>query len=263
MPIAGNSYLRPGVYVGQLITPNPAGVPDLARLPILVGRGHRLARAANTALIRSFVYDEPVTFAPVAPHVATLLHNSNQDKASPNVLLVDQNGTEVNKAYWQFNSRTEVEINPAVFDSTASYFLDYQSVDRDVLDPLPITDLRGNVRASVQVDQDEFVDGEHFHLPVDFNSTVAGLLDASYNGGARSPVITVAADGGNTSDHDMVINAGAGWTHDYSRRVVVTCTSFTPNPGSDTATFNWYSEPLTGGVEGTEAHNPLDPARTA
>ena len=60
-------YTVPGVYIGQLIRPGPGNLNADARVCNYIGQGSRLAQIQNSAIRRSFVFDEDLTFPPSAP----------------------------------------------------------------------------------------------------------------------------------------------------------------------------------------------------
>lgn len=261
MPIAGTSYLRPGVYIGQVIRPAPSGLPDLPRLPILVGKGNRLARGRNLPMLRSFVIDEAMAFTPVPPYRAVLEYASNRDKEDPRVQLVDDLGAEILKSKWFFVDSTTIEVHPSVYDSNRTYTLDYQASARTPLDPIPVNDIRGEVRCSVSTDQDEFVEHTHFHLPVTMEA--AGQDPGVLEGIAANPttIFAITAAGGNTSVATLSHGANTEYTHEYSRSYTIVCTASVPGVGTSVADFRWSSTPVSGG-NNSLPHVPLNPAAT-
>lgn len=262
MPIAGTRYLRPGAYIGQIVRPNPAGLPDLPRLPILVGKGSRLARGRNLPLLRSFIVDETLAFTPVPPYRADLAFSCNKDKEDPDVRLVDDLGTEVLKNQWQFVDADTIEVDPTVYDANRTYTIDYQSSERTPLDPIPVDDIRGATRVSLSTDQDEFNEYEHFYIPLTMAAAgqAAGVLAPTVTNGAAigAPV----ADGGNAGALVVAHDATSAYTHAYSRTYTIVCTARVIAPGASTAEFRWSSSPASGG-NANDHHNPLDPSKTA
>jgi len=72
------------------------------------------------------VVGEALTFSAGAPHVATLLYESDQDMDEA-ILLED--GIPFPNDLWQFNTWNEIQIiNPADYDSSATYTFNYNPV---------------------------------------------------------------------------------------------------------------------------------------
>jgi len=257
------SYLRPGAYVGAQITPDPGSLPDLPRLPAVIGRGSRLAKVRNTEIIRSFVYEEELTFTPVVPYRAVLAHNADQDRENELVELVDDLGTSVAKTKWQFVDSLTIEMDPTVYDINRTYYLDYQSVDRDVQDPIPVDDIRGSIIVGSDTDMDEFVENSDFFIPVTMaaEGQDAGVLEATLVGDDRAVKfgdITATLD--DLSLGTIAHAADTAYTHPYSRAYSLVCTAIDEAvPTVRTYTFRWSSTPLSGG-NSSLPNNPLDPA---
>ena len=260
MPLGGPGYLRPGAYIGQIVRPAPAGLPDLPRLPCVIGRGDRLARGRNLGLLRSFIFDEELSFTPVAPYRADLQFDSDQDKEDPSVELVDASGTAVPKNKWYFVDADTVEINPNTFDPNTTYYLDYQSSERTSLDPIPVDDIRGSVKIGIGQDIDEFEEFVDFFIPMTMAASgqPAGVLGATLSTPPGAPIITApAGDVGNDANAPVITASGdTAYSHAYSRSYTIVV----ENAGA--FTFRWTSSPISGG-NSAEPHNPLDPAQTA
>ena len=253
-----NRYLRPGAYIGQLIEPGTGTPPDFARIPTLVGKGSRLARVENLTITRSAVYDEALSFTPVAPHRATLAFASNQDRKTSRI--TDDLGNVVPESRWSFIDASTVEISPSVFNADRSYTFDYQSTDRTVKDKLPVDDMRGSARVSVVAGKDEFEEGSDFILPVTFfesdgttqlTSPYAIEADADNTGALSVTTPTLAG----TGTGSITIDGDSDYTHAYSRSYAIQCT----NVAGGVITFKWASSPVSGGA-GSVAHNPLAPS---
>ena len=73
-------YVTPGVYIGQLIRPNPGNLTADARVCNYLGKGSRFAVGRNLALRRSFVYDEDLVMPKSPPYVATLQYHADGSK---------------------------------------------------------------------------------------------------------------------------------------------------------------------------------------
>jgi len=161
--LVNTRYVPPGVYIGQLIIPRPVNLTADARLPAFVGVGNRLATGKNIAIRRAFVFDEQLTFSPLAPHTANTDFNADQDQNAPGIQLRKQDGTVVRTDFWNFTSTVngseifdEVTISLEAFDPVATYFLDYQSEERTPLDTIPVEELREVVNVGLAEDSPQF-----------------------------------------------------------------------------------------------------------
>jgi hypothetical protein len=123
-----------------------------------VGVGSRLATGKNLAIRRSFVVDEALAFSPLAPHVAVLDFDADQDQNAPGIQLRKQDGTVVRTDFWSFTESVvdggfdQVTISIEAFDPTATYTIDYQSVDRTPKDIIPVEELREVVNVGLAED---------------------------------------------------------------------------------------------------------------
>jgi len=148
-----DQWVPPGVYLGRKSVPAPT-TPSGSRKICLIGIGSRLQNILDTQIVRSMVYNEPETFtqvgsgspATVSLYQATLQHRSNLDKTVS--FLIDQNGQIVGPANWQYveatdingnglGYSTQIELKASAYNRMSTYTLTYQSIDRDLLDPIP------------------------------------------------------------------------------------------------------------------------------
>jgi len=252
--LSTTAFTFPSAYIGQIITPAPALVPD-TRLPCYIGRGSRFAVAKNQAVTRSFVPAEVVTFSPTAPYLATLAHAAANQKA--HARLVKQDGNEVKASAWNFvknqttNKYDQITLTPEVFDPNATYTLTYQSLDRTVPDVLPVADIRAflNVGNGPDApDYDEYVDyyadfsvvGDELAtdpllcVPDPLNTNRRASIDAPVAGGSN----------GNGVNATVTLAASAAFTHNYNRFYTLKCIS---SASTTDATFEWSAQPVSAG----------------
>ncbi len=249
--LVNTRYVPPGVYIGQLIIPRPVNLTADARLPAFVGVGNRLATGKNIAIRRSFVYDEQLTFSPLAPHEAALDFDADQDQNAPGIQLRKQDGTVVRTDFWFFNESVEdggydeVTISIEAFDPTATYFLDYQSEERTPLDTIPVEELREVVNVGLSEDSPQFREFVDFLIVTD----VTAILMDSGNNNTDSVLEAVVADAGNTGGGVVSQSSSSEFDHDYNRNYVFTCTSSTGTraAGDREASFSYTSTPVSGG----------------
>ncbi len=141
-------YTRPGSYLGQVFRPRPTAPTGVTFRPCYVGKGHRLAMTQNASVPRAWIENEKLTFTTTPPYIAVLDHPAKNDQTPP-VSLYDGDGNEVPTKKWKFyqsmgagTDYDQILFNTADYDSTKSYYIDYQSSSREVLDDLPFSDAR-------------------------------------------------------------------------------------------------------------------------
>jgi len=71
------------------------------------------------------VEDEPMVFAAIAPHVATLLYDSDQDQTQA---MLFEDGVLVPNTEWAFNSASEIQVNAPYYNSSAEYTFSYNPI---------------------------------------------------------------------------------------------------------------------------------------
>lgn len=261
--LVNTRYVPPGVYIGQLIVPRPVNLTADARLPAFVGVGNRLATGKNIAIRRAFVFDEQLTFSPLAPHTANTDFNADQDQNAPGIQLRKQDGTVVRTDFWNFTSTVsnsgifdEVTISLEAFDPTATYFLDYQSEERTPLDTIPVEELREVVNVGLAEDSPQFREFIDFLIVTDLTAI---LLDAG-NVNTDSVLENVVADIGNTGAGVINQSSSSAFDHNYNRFYEFECISSTGTlaAGDREATFTFTSTPVSGGNDALPPR-PLHP----
>jgi len=173
-----SSFLRPGNYIGFVIRPsagpNLAGYP---RLPVIVGKGSRLAQYLNSEIIRAKVSDETLTFTGTGPYTAVLDFQSDGNKS--NTQIVDSDGVELDGSKYSFTqtvvANDSVIVATRYFNTTTTYYITYQSIDRDVLDPLPYDDIRSIISMGRGPGGKDFTEYLDYILPV---TVTDGVPDA-------------------------------------------------------------------------------------
>ncbi len=240
-------YTVAGAYIGQLIIPAPAITPD-TRIPAYVAVGSRFAVASNQPVRRSFVLDQTVTFASVPPYSAPLPYNASNDKSVARMVKAD--GTEVKLNQWQFVRNTDtnkydsVLINSEVFDPVTTYKISYQSVDRTVLDPFPVEDIREFVTVGNSPDAPDYNEFEHFFAPYTITQPVAATTNSNKTSVIGDPV----AVGVTAGTGSIASDAASAFNHNYNRYYTVRCRSSGTLTGPvKTATFEWTAQPTSAG----------------
>lgn len=72
MTLQIETYVDPGVYIQEVITPGGLNLQTLPVLPVLIANGSRSRRQVNEDVVRGLVSGETLTVAAVSPHLATL-----------------------------------------------------------------------------------------------------------------------------------------------------------------------------------------------
>jgi hypothetical protein len=139
-------------------------------MPVFTGKGSRLKIAQDIGLRRSYILGEPLAVPVVAPHQATLDYLANGDKTA--AVLYTQDGVPVNPSAWEFVDTGvgvveygAILISLEVFDRNATYYFDYQSTSRDVLDQLSFTDLRQMIRVGDFPSQVKYLEYLDYFVP--------------------------------------------------------------------------------------------------
>lgn len=222
-------YTRAGSYLGQVFRPTPSAGGDVTFRPCFVGKGNRLAMAKNSPIRRSAADAETLTFSLVPPHVAFLDHKAKNDKTVAR--LYQQDGTTVSSAKWNFRESVtgqgydQVLINTADFDKNVTYVMDYQSVDRDVLDEIPFSDIRQVLLVGDFQDQPRYEEGVDFVIP-------GSVSDASPDSGNShvDPVTAASITATKTGTGSVAFGASNDYSHNYTRFYRLTVTAIGAGP---------------------------------
>lgn len=251
--LSTNRFVRPGTYIGRVHQPAPAALTGSPRFPCYVGRGNRLARTANSRHIRSRVYEEGLNFSTAPPYAAPLDHNAANDQTLSQ--LKKTSGEPVPFASWRFTERVsgstnfdQVQIDDTVFDNNASYEIEYQSADRDVLDELQFDDIREVILLGDSEGSARYVEFEDFRIvtvltgaDADTDALVANASNTYITGTAVAGTPTV------TSTGTMTIDASTVYSWDYSRTYTLTCVASAGTAPNRTAEFEVEVSATSGG----------------
>lgn len=207
-----SKWTPPGVYLGRKSVPRPSA-PTGSRKICLIGRGSRLKNVLDTEITRSKVYNELLTFVQVGSgspaeaslYQAPLRHRSNLDKTVS--FLIDKNGQVIGPANWQFVESTDVDGNllgyasavqlkASAYDRDQTYTITYQSIDRDILDPIPwypSLSMRGFLYAGDQPSAHQYTEFQDFMISMNAVDPYDLTDPASTAGGflAHSPMIAL------------------------------------------------------------------------
>jgi hypothetical protein len=249
--LSTNRYVVPGTYIGPIFQPQ-AGVPTgTPRYPCIVGRGHRLARENGIKHIRSRVYSEQLAFSSTAPYLAVLDYNASPDDTLAQ--LRKASGETVLRDKWHFVNRTgsttlwnQIQVDTTTFDRNATYYVEYQAVDRDVLDAMQFDGVREMLQVGDAEGQDlyrEFVDyrvvTELTGGTVHVDALVADTGN-TFPAGSCSTITKAGVVGNGT----IAFSAGSAYTHQYTRQYRLTVDT---SPGADRSTFLLEVTNISGG----------------
>ena len=95
-------YVKPGCYIGQIITPS-SSIATAPRIPTAIGKGSRYALSNNATVVRSYVYDEDITFSVTSPYIATLKNPALMDTDKATLIRVSDN-SEIPDSKWSAGS---------------------------------------------------------------------------------------------------------------------------------------------------------------
>jgi len=270
-------YLKPAAYIGQLITPNGGTLTGNPRIPLYVGKGSRYMLARNSAIRRSFVYEEQLVFPLVAPFEASLDFQSNGDKTRARIYT--SGGTEVPQSRWVFQTdvvaNDQILIKETEYDANLTYYIEYQSVERDVQDPIPYEDIHRVRKVSVNVDQEEFEEFVDFYLPTtivamtrdqathDISASMSdiGTADGVYNEYVVGSCLAAASD--MSSDAQGYIAGGerVHWTADTTN-VVTVADAVSTLPEAIALANDLRTQCLAHWLEGATIHEATDVTNT-
>lgn len=246
-------YVLPGTYIGQLIRPQPGNLTTDARVCNYVGKGSRLAVGPNLGIRRSFVFEEEMVLPQSAPFVHFLKYPANGVQDLPVRVFNDITGNELRTDEWAFQKSgnssqfDQVIVSPSAYDPNAVYKIDYQSTSRDVLDPLPVRELREIKLVANSPDRDQFKDFRDFFVRYSFTGPSAD----DNNAHTENAITSVFPDINNVASDSTVVTSGT-YDHNYNRFYILEVMS----TGVNSAVFRWSAQRYSGGLD-AEAPTPL------
>ena len=245
-------YTVPSVYIGQLIRPGVGNLNADARICNYIGKGSNLAVGTNLGIRRSFVYGEELVVSTSVPYEAVISFPCDGVKDAPTRLYDSITGVELRPDQWQFSKIgsefRKIQIAPSAYNPLSVYNLDYQSTAREVLDPLPIADLRTIKSLGTVQNKTEFEDLIDFYLPYAFS----GPSPDNDNSVTTTRIDDVLPDVANTGFGVFLVDVAASYTHKYNRYYGLEVLEIggTGVPGDPfTAKVAWQALPLSGGKD--------------
>ena len=229
--LTNSRYVRPGAYIGFVPQPSPTSPTGNPRYPCIVGRGSRLARANAVQHVRARVYGEQLSFSLTAPYIAFLDYNINPDKGLAQ--LYDSTGRPVALDKWAIlvnlsdaTLYNRVQIDSTTYNRNVTYYIEYQSVDRDVLDTMQFDGVREMLLVGDAEGQNKYVEFSDYRVVTSLvgSTTDPDALtadtDNTYTAGSVSAI--VENPGGPAT---VAFNASSAYTGLYTRQYVVTVVS--------------------------------------
>lgn len=245
--LSTSRYVRPGCYIGQIIQPKAGNLTADARACNYVGRGSKYAIANNSGIRRSFIYDEELVLPKSAPFIHTLAYPANGVQDAPCMVIDSITGQELLPTDWKFqkvgSDFAQVLINPAVYNPSSVYKIDYQSTSRNVKDPLPVKELRFVKAVGNNQDRAQYKDLENFFIPFTFT----GPFASSSNFVSTNFVTGVTADVNNLASGGS-IQTHSDYSHDYTRFYDLEVVAINGVVAPFTATFKWTASRYSGGM---------------
>lgn len=215
-------YVPPDAYIGTIFRPGQGAPTNDVRLPCYIAKGSRLFQFSNISIRRSFIFDETLNFTTSEPYIAELDYQSDGDVTSP-VRLYSSDGVEINAGKWQFvtgadavTANKAVQISPEAFDATTTYFIDYQSTSREVVDFVPFQDLREIIAMGLAQDADQFTEYDNFYIPTGFGSLYT-IWDGSPTIANTEPIFTTDGSSSAGGDGSPIVTADCAYIGKYSR----------------------------------------------
>lgn len=270
--LATTRYVEVGTYIGQFFIPGTGTLPNEARVVCLVGRGDRTIIINNNPLLRSFVYNEAVTFSSISPHVATMEYPADGNQSSP-VSLATADGVAVSANKWSYvkdlsGNYTQIQIADSTYSPTAVYYFSYQSTSRNVTDPVPaitiqtvkaVAEVREIQALGVLQGQQEFQEYVDFFGDFEVDAPMGDVTNSNPTT-SFSPINTAGVTGTGT----IVVDPAALYAHNYNRVYSIVCTASSGVPSTRLATFQWTSTPVSFGNNALPSVplNPVDAAPT-
>jgi hypothetical protein len=251
--LVNTQYIVAGAYIGQLIQPSPGATPN-TRIPAYVGRGSRFAVARNQPVRRAFVLDRSVTFSSQSPYLAPLPFAASPDKAVAR--LVRSDGNEVKLNQWAFvqsvpgGEYDQILINTESYDPTVQYEVSYQSVDRTVLDPFPVSEIREFLAVGNGPDAPDYTEYQDYFADYTVTTPVGDPLNQNLS----TALSAIVGDPLNATSLGVLSHATSStFNHQYNRFYTIRVVSV----GSGTATFEWSAQATSSGNANLPAV-PLD-----
>jgi len=252
--LSTNRYVPAGVVIGQLMTPQPVGALPEVRIPAYIGVGNRLIELDNMPIIRAFVNSEPLSFTPTPPYIAELPYVADGSQLETGVQIVQRDGTILQTSNWNFTSNElgvsngAVMINPEIYNNNIDYTISYQSIDPTVQDPLPTNDIRAILSVGNQQDQQQYTEYVNYVIPIQLSTITGDVHPIS--------VSTIVTNSANIGTGSISFDAASTYLHAYNRFYTLAVASVTGGVSSAIVTFNWSSQPLSGG-NSADAPTPL------
>lgn len=248
-------YVEPGAYVGEILNPEAGNLSADARVPAIIAKGSRYAVAKNVQIVRAFIQGEQLNFSSTPPFVAPLQRKAKGDKSLPNRIF-KQDGTELRQDEWAYvqilGDYVQVQIRDESYNNLVTYYMDYQSIDRTVQDPIPVANIREVRAIGNQIDRDQYREYSNYYIPMSFTS-VANDESNQFNEAFFSSVLAYPQVG---STGTVAVTSGAVYEHPYTRMYALKCLSVSGAFPNRTATFEWSATNMSGGNQAV-ANIPL------
>lgn len=143
MALQISTYVDPGVYVQEVITPGALNLQTLPVLPSLVANGSRVRRQVNEDLVRGQITGEALTVAGTTPHTATLAQRGSRRVGETTVFA---DGVALNDNFISYPAATITGTTTETFDlSTNNAFV----LDMDGIGAVTITLTNGAAAVSI------------------------------------------------------------------------------------------------------------------
>lgn len=220
----------PGTRINQQFR-NGAGLSrDFPRNAAIVARGLDIRLFRGAGVVRGELTDVQLTFDQTT-YTATLTSPAVPDKNRSRLRQAD--GRAVTPTRWNFVESTpgsnvfdQIAIDPTIFSFSGAYRLDYVSTDPDILDPVPVDEIREIMSMGDSAGQTKYMEGVDYR----FVTTAADPEPGVDNNNPTASVLTPIVVAGTNSGTGTVAHNSNTYDHKYNRNYIVRVlgTSTTP-----------------------------------
>ena len=117
MALQISTYVDPGVYIQEVITPGALNLQTLPILPTLIANGSRVRRQVNEDVVRGLITGETLTVAGVSPHLATLSQQGDR-RVGNTVVFAD--GVALSEDFFSYPASTLTGATTETFDISSN-----------------------------------------------------------------------------------------------------------------------------------------------
>jgi len=244
----------PGAVIGQIFRADGGLTREFPRRAGIIAKALDIRLFRDAGITRGLVVGEQLPFSGVT-YTAPLSSPAIPDKARARLYMSD--GRSVTVSRWNFSESTpgsnvfdQITIDPAIFSSVTSYSFDYVANDPDLVDEIPVDDLREILAVGDGRSQVKYREGTDFYLPTTVTGPTAGTSNAF---GATRGVSVVSVHpsnsvtGDNTAPNPIISFNSSAYSHDYNRHYEIEVISASGAPAARVAVLEVRALPTSAG----------------